>query len=128
MMQEAAAACSPLPHPPTSLFPQASHLLQAGNLVAPSLPPATGAGSGLLLAGSEVRLAGYQGSPLSLAPGCVLLVVPVAAGPWPPPPPLTPGAVSPVAGDLGPPLPSGRRASDGSDGRGAVAATACHVN
>ena len=127
-MQAAAAVCSPLPHPPTSLFLPASHLLQAGNLVAPSPPPATGAGSGLLLAGSEVRLAGYQGSPLSLAPGRVLLVVPVAAGPWPPPPPLTPGAVSPVAGDLGPPLPSGRRASDGSDGRGAVAATACHVN
>jgi len=53
-MQAAAAACSPLPHPPTSLFPPASHLLQAGNLVAPSPPPATGAGSGLLLAGSEV--------------------------------------------------------------------------
>ena len=79
MMQAAAAACSPLPHPPTSLFPLASHLLQAGNLVTPSPPPATGAGSGLLLAGSEVRLAGYWGSPLSLAPGHVLLVVPVAA-------------------------------------------------
>jgi len=61
-------------------------------------------------------------------PGVCAPGAPVAVGPWPPLLPLTPGAVSPVAGDLGPPLPSGRRASDGSDGRGAVAATACHVN